>query len=81
MAVLVLPDEIQQVVEAEVRERGYADATEYVTRLIRQDQKRRAREQLEALVLEGVDSGDPVEMTAQAWRDLRLELHPQAGIG
>jgi antitoxin ParD1/3/4 len=80
MAILVLPDEIQTVLEAGARDGGFADATEYVTDLIRQDQKRRAHKELEALVLEGVDSGDPVDMTAQAWRELRLDLHRQAGL-
>ncbi len=37
MAILVLPDEIQRVVEAEVLEGGYAHAAEYVTQLVRQD--------------------------------------------
>ena len=80
MATITIPEEVQLVVDAEVREGGYADATEYLTRLVRQDQKRRAKEELEAFVLEGIDSGDPMEMTAQAWRDLRLDLHRQAGI-
>lgn len=80
MATVVIPDEVMAVVEAEVREHSYRNATEYLTQLVRQDQKRHAEEQLEAYVLEGVDSGDEVEMTAQSWRDLRLELHRQAGI-
>ncbi len=80
MATVVIPDEILAIVEAEVREHSYRDATEYLTRLVRQDQKRHANEQLEAYVLEGVDSGDECEMTAQSWRELRAELHKQAGI-
>jgi len=81
MAVTVtLPDEIQSVVDAEVQEHGFTNAAEYLTTLVRQDQKRRAKEQLEAFVLEGINSGDYVEMTADAWRDLRLNLHRQAGI-
>ena len=81
MAVTVtLSDEIQSVVDAEVQEHGFATAADYLTSLVRQDQKRRAKQQLEAFVLEGIDSGDYVEMTADAWRDLRLNLHRQAGI-
>ena len=80
MANVVIPDEVMAVVEAEVREHSYRDATEYLIRLVRQDQKRHAKEQLEAYVLEGVDSGEEVEMSAQSWRDLRVELHKQAGI-
>ncbi len=80
MANVIIPDEVMAVVEAEVREHSYRDATEYLTRLVHQDQKRHAQQQLEAYVLEGVDSGDEIEMTAQSWRNLRLELHRQAGI-
>jgi antitoxin ParD1/3/4 len=80
MATITLPDELQTVVDAEVREHGFANAAEYLGTLVRQDQKRRAKEQLEALVIEGIDSGEPIEMTARSWRDLRLELHRQAGI-
>ena len=80
MATVVIPDEVMAVVEAEVREHSYRDATEYLTQLVRQDQKRNAEEQLEAYVLEGVDSGEEVNMTVQSWRDLRLELRRQAGI-
>ncbi len=80
MANVMIPDEVMALVEAEVRQHSYRDATEYLTRLVRQDQKRHAKEQLEAYVLEGVDSGEEVEMTAQSWRDLRAELHREAGI-
>ena len=80
MATVVIPEEVMAVVDAEVREHSYRDATEYLIRLVRQDQKRHAKEQLEAYVLEGVDSGEEIDMTAQSWRDLRNELHRQAGI-
>jgi antitoxin ParD1/3/4 len=80
MSTIILPDEIQTVIDAEVREHGFADAADYLTTLVRQDQKRRAKDELEQYILEGVDSGDYVEMTAETWRELRLNLHRQAGI-
>jgi antitoxin ParD1/3/4 len=80
MATIILPDEIQSVIDAEVREHGFADAADYLATLVRQDQKRRAKDELEQYILEGIDSGDYVEMTAETWRDLRLNLHRQAGI-
>ncbi|WP_128911126.1 type II toxin-antitoxin system ParD family antitoxin [Granulicella sibirica] len=80
MAAIYLPEDVQAVVDAEVRELKLSGAAEYVSRLIRQEQKRRAKEQLENLVIEGIESGDEVEMTAESWRELRLELHRQAGI-
>jgi antitoxin ParD1/3/4 len=80
MATITLPDEIESVINTEVEQSGYASAGEYLTSLVRQDQKRRAKEQLEALVLGGINAGEPVEMTAEAWRELRLGLHRQAEI-
>jgi antitoxin ParD1/3/4 len=80
MATIILPDEIQSLIDAEVREHGFADAADYLTTLVRQDQKRRAKDELEQYILEGIDSGDYVEMTAETWRELRLNLHRQAGI-
>jgi antitoxin ParD1/3/4 len=80
MAAIILPDEIQNVVDAEVREHGFADAADYLATLVRQDQKRRTKDELEQYILEGIDSGDYVEMTAETWRELRLNLHRQAGI-
>ena len=32
------------------------------------------QEQLEALLLEGLESGEPIPATPQFWRDLELEL-------
>ena len=80
MATIILPDEIQSLIDAEVREHGFAAAADYLTTLVRQDQKRRAKDELEQYILEGIDSGDYVEMTAETWRELRLNLHRQAGI-
>ena len=80
MATIILPDEIKSVIDAEVREHGFADAADYLTTLVRQDQKRRAKEELEQYILEGIDSGDYVEMTAETWGELRLNLHRQTGI-
>jgi antitoxin ParD1/3/4 len=80
MATIILSDELKTVIDAEVREHGFADAADYLTTLVRQDQKRRAKDKLEQYILEGIDSGNYVEMTAETWRELRLNLHRQAGI-
>ena len=53
MAALMVSEEVLAAIEAEVKDGGYADANEYVARLVRQDQKRRAKEQMEAMVLGG----------------------------
>ena len=73
MASVHLSDELQAVVDAEVLENGFASPAEYLASLIRQDQKRRAKEQLGALLLGGAESGEPHEITAEVWQNLRLK--------
>jgi Arc/MetJ-type ribon-helix-helix transcriptional regulator len=73
MATITLSDELQAVVDAEVLENGFANAAEYLASLVRRDQKRRAKEQLGALLLGGVQAGEPLEITAEAWQNLRLK--------
>ena len=80
MATVTLPDDLQTVIDAEVRAHGYADASEYLATLVRQEQKRLAKERLQAMIIEGMESGDPIEMTDEVWEDLRLDLHRRAGL-
>lgn len=47
---------------------GYGSVSEYIRDLIRQDQRRKAKEQIETLLLEGLDSG-----TATSISDSRSE--------
>jgi antitoxin ParD1/3/4 len=69
-----LPETLRAFVDEKVKTGGYGTASEYVRDLIRQDQERAAEEHLEALLLEGLDSGDPVEVTPEFWNQLRAEL-------
>lgn len=46
MPILTISEDLQLIIDQAVREDEYADAVEYITRLVRQDQKRRAKEQL-----------------------------------
>ena len=67
-----LPEELKAYAEEQTKN-GYSTPSEYVRELIREDQKRRAREKLNALLLEGLDSGDGVPMDAKFWSDLKQE--------
>ncbi len=69
-----LPQPLKDFVEEQVRQGGFSTPSEYIRALLRDDQKRRAEEKLEALVLEGLNSGDPVEVTPDFWKELREEL-------
>jgi antitoxin ParD1/3/4 len=67
-----LPEELKEYVEAQTRQ-GYSTPSEYVRELIREDQKRRAREKLDSLLLDGLNSGDPLPADAEFWTSLKRE--------
>ncbi len=67
-----LPDELKEYVETQTKH-GYSTPSEYIRELIRDDQKRRAKERLDALLLEGLNSGDPIPVNAKFWSDLKKE--------
>ncbi|BAY39006.1 putative addiction module antidote protein, CopG/Arc/MetJ family [Nostoc sp. NIES-2111] len=66
-----LPDTMRAYVEEQVAQGGYSSVSEYFRELVRQDQKHRAKERLETMLLEGLNSGDATEMTTQDWEDIR----------
>jgi antitoxin ParD1/3/4 len=66
-----LPDELRSFIESQVAERNLANAAEYVSSLIVAD---RAHAHLEELLLEGLNSGPPVETTPEFWQSLRDEI-------
>ena len=53
---------------------GCSTPSEYMRRLIHEDQRRRAQQELEAKLLEGLNSGPDVEMTSDDWADIRREV-------
>ena len=71
-----LPEELKQYVEAQTKA-GYSTPSEYVRELIRDDQKRRAHQRLEELLLEGLNSGEPVVADEKFWSDLKAEALAQ----
>jgi len=66
-----LPDEMKTFVDNQITKGGFSTVSEYVRDLIRQDQKRAAQAKLEALLLEGINSGQPIEVTPEFWSNLR----------
>ena len=70
-----LPDPLRDYVDEEVSKGAFSSASEYFRQLIRDDQKRKARERLEELLLEGLESGDPIEITPEWWEEKRARLY------
>ena len=69
-----LPDPMKQYVEERVTAGDYSSASEYMRELVRADQKRNAKEQLELTLLESLAEGEAKEVTPEFWASLRSEL-------
>jgi len=49
-----LPEPLREFVDGQIASGRYSSASEYIRELIREDEKRKAEERLEALLLEGL---------------------------
>jgi len=67
-----LPDPLKLFVDGQIATGRYSSASEYVRELIRADEKRKAEEQLEAKLLEGLGSAD-TDLTPADWSAIRRE--------
>jgi antitoxin ParD1/3/4 len=76
-----LPDSMRTFIEQKVAQGAYSTASEYIRQLVRDDQKRAAQERLEALLMEGLESGPSREMTAGDWEELRRRVWQRHGEG
>jgi antitoxin ParD1/3/4 len=72
-----LPEQLKEFVDNQVGSGRFSSVSEYVRDLIRDDEKRKAQEKLEKLLMEGIQSGGPTEMTRQDWDDIRHEALKQ----
>ncbi len=72
-----LPDQLKEFVDDQVGSGRYSSASEYVRALILDDEKRKAQDNLEGLLLDGIQSGEPTEMTRQDWVDIRQKAFQQ----
>jgi antitoxin ParD1/3/4 len=69
-----LPKSMRTFVESQIKAGGYSTASEYVRDLIRDAKKRAAREKLEELLLEGINSGPGIPVDEAFWEERRETL-------
>lgn len=72
-----LPEPLRQFVDGQIASGRYSSASEYVRELIREDEKRKAEECLDALLLEGLQ-GEEAELTREDWSAIRSEARARA---
>lgn len=71
---IALPEALKDFVLSQVVDSGYSTASEYIRELIRADQKRRAQERLETILLEGLDGGNLTPLTKKEWDGIRAQV-------
>lgn len=64
-----LPEPLKQFVDEQMAGGRYSSVSEYIRELIRADERRKAEDQFEAFLLEGME-GDPVVVDEQYWKDV-----------
>ena len=67
MTTISLPEETIRFAESEAQRKGFASVDAYVESVLREERLRLAREKLDALLLEALDSGPPKPMTREDW--------------
>ena len=65
---------LKRFVQEQVAGGGYGDVSEYIRELLREAQRRKERNKLEQLLLEGLESGDPIPVTPEFWEKMRQDL-------
>ena len=70
---VTLPESLAQYIQQRVDEGDYSDPSHYVRHLVRDERRTRAEEQLEAMLLDGLESGEPQEATEEYWAELEGE--------
>jgi antitoxin ParD1/3/4 len=71
-------DPMKQYVEEQVSAGGYSSASEYVRELVRADQKRRDKDQLEQVLIQSLRSGEAIDITPEMLDDVRKRLRSRA---
>ena len=68
-----LPDEMKTFVETQAAKEGFGTTSEYLRSVIRDVQKRQAKQALEAKLREALESGPSEPMTREDWDEIERE--------
>ena len=76
---IALPESMKQFVQEQTAAGGYSSVSEYVRELIRYDQRRKVEERLDALLLDGLTSGESIAVTPEYWEEKKRRLVERVG--
>jgi antitoxin ParD1/3/4 len=73
-----LPNQMMEFVADQIAEGDYDTPSEYIRDLVRADQKRHAKSQLETVLLNAASTGDPSELTPEMIEQMKQRLRGRA---
>ena len=65
-----LPEPLRQFIDELVAEGAFKDPSEYLRTLVNRDRQAREKARIEALLVEGLDSGPSTPMTPEDWDEI-----------
>ena len=68
-----LPESLKDFIDNQLAHKGYGNVSEYFRSLLREAQAKEEDTRLEALLLNGLVSGDDISVTKEFWSDLKVE--------
>ena len=68
-----LSDDLKHFVDGQVEGGGYGNASDYIGKLLKQVKS--GKQRLESLLIEGLDSGEPILLDGEEWKKIRNEVH------
>jgi antitoxin ParD1/3/4 len=72
-----LPDELREYIDMKVERGEFASASDYIVALVNSARKKKS--EIEAALLEGLDSGPAEEWTSDEWAEIKKRVvhrHP-----
>ncbi len=68
-----IPEPLRGFIQKQIKSKGFGNVSEYFRTLLRKAQEEEADAKLQALLLEGLNSGKDIELTREFWKDLKTE--------
>lgn len=71
---IALPDNVKAVLDERIASGNYADPSDYLCRLIEEDERRRAASRMEASLVTRLEDDRSVEMNETDWGKIREDF-------
>lgn len=73
-----LPEPLGEFVAEQAAKSGQRTPADYLTSLVHEARRREITKEIEARLIEGLESGEPTPMTSFDWAEIRERVHPKA---